>query len=76
MAGECASLKGGLGIAERIMGHSVKKLSVNETYGDISDEEFRQAIDSMTFDNGATRVLGKRFDVEEGEEQKHGLEKM
>jgi integrase len=62
-------------IAERIMGHSVKKLSVNETYGDISDEEFREAIDSMTFDNGVTRVLGRRFDVEE-EECDHGLEKM
>ena len=62
-------------IAERIMGHSVKKLSVNETYGDISDEEFREAIDSMTFDNGVTRVLGRRFDVEE-EESDHGLEKM
>jgi integrase len=63
-------------IAERIMGHSVKKLSVNETYGEISDDEFREAIDSMTFDNGVTRVFGKRFDVEDGKEQKHGLEKM
>ncbi len=34
------------------MGHSVKKLSVNETYGEISDDELREAIDSMTFDNG------------------------
>jgi len=63
-------------IAERIMGHSVKKLSVNETYGEISDDELREAVDSMTFDNGVTRVLGKRFDVEEGEEHGHALEKM
>jgi hypothetical protein len=62
-------------IAERIMGHSGKKLTVNETYGDISDEEFRQAVDSMTFDNGVTRVLGRRFDVEE-EGVGHGLEKV
>ena len=57
------------------MGHSGKKLTVNETYGDISDEEFRQAVDSMTFDNGVTRVLGRRFDVEE-EGVDHALEKV
>ncbi len=62
-------------IAERIMGHSVKKLTVNETYGEISDEEFREALDSMTFDNGVTRVLGTRFDVEDPEERGCGLEK-
>ena len=31
-------------------------LTVNETYGDTGDEEFLEAIDSMTFDNGPTRL--------------------
>jgi len=30
----------------------------------------------MTFDNGVTRGLGNRFDVEDGEEQKHGFKSM
>ena len=63
-------------IAERIMGHSVKKLTVNETYGDISDEEFLEAIDSMTFDNGPTRVLGRRYDEVGSEGAEDGLRKM
>lgn len=65
-------------IAERIMGHSVKKLTVNETYGDISDEELLEAVDSMTFDNGPTRVLGRRYDDAsvESEDAKDGLGEM
>ncbi len=62
-------------IAERIMGHSVKKLSVNETYGEISDDELREAIDSMTFDNGVTRVLGRDSMWKSERSKKHGLEK-
>jgi hypothetical protein len=36
----------------------------------------RQATDSMTFDNGPTRELGKSFDLDDRKMRGHGLEKM
>lgn len=44
-------------IAEAIMGHWFKEKSVNERYGYISDEEFLQAVDKMTFDHGPTVII-------------------
>lgn len=46
-------------IAERILGHSDKQLSVNERYGEISDEELIAAIDHLTVNNGHSMVDGK-----------------
>ncbi len=46
------------GIAESILGHWHRERTVNERYGLISDEELVEAIDSMTFDHGKTKVWG------------------
>ncbi len=43
-------------LAERILGHTNKHLSVMERYRQISDEELVQAIDAMTFNHGETSV--------------------
>ncbi len=40
-----------------IMGHSTRMKTVHERYGRISGEELVDAIDRMTFDNGATEIL-------------------
>jgi integrase len=45
-------------IAERILGHWDRELSVNERYGAVSNQELLAAIDKMTFDNGCTENLG------------------
>jgi len=47
-------------IAESILGHWFKGKSVNERYGCISEGELLNAIDSMTFDNGATEIWTAR----------------
>jgi len=44
-------------IREAILGHSTKERSVSERYGRISDKELIDAIDSMTFDHGETKIL-------------------
>ncbi len=44
-------------IAESILGHWNRALSVNERYGRINDEELLQAIDKITFDHGETEIL-------------------
>jgi hypothetical protein len=44
-------------ICESIMGHWFKEKSVSERYGRISNEELLQAVDSMTFDHGASEIL-------------------
>ncbi len=45
-------------IAERILGHAGRELDVSERYGLISDEELIEAVDSMTFDHGESRIWG------------------
>lgn len=47
-------------IRESILGHWMKEKSVTERYGRISDEELVSAIDSMTFDHGATEIWASR----------------
>ena len=42
-------------IRESIMGHALRDKSVMERYGSLSDEEFVDAIDGMTFDHGASQ---------------------
>ncbi|MEW6352218.1 MAG: site-specific integrase [Thermodesulfobacteriota bacterium] len=44
-------------IAERILGHSTKKLSVAERYGHISDEQLLKAVDAIDFDVPATEIM-------------------
>ncbi len=44
-------------IRESILGHSDRSLDVSERYGIISDDEFIQAIDKFTYDNGLTQIL-------------------
>ena len=44
-------------IAEAILGHSDRTLSVTDRYGHISDEELVAAIDRMSFDHGSTIIL-------------------
>lgn len=43
-------------IQESILGHSTRQRSVSERYGRISDQEFLDAIDLMTFDHGETEI--------------------
>lgn len=46
-------------IAERILGHADKVLAVSERYGEISDQEFIDAIDQLTVDHGISIIDGK-----------------
>ena len=46
--------------SEAILGHWLQEKSVTERYGRISDEELVRAIDSMTFDHGATEIWASR----------------
>jgi len=43
-------------IAEMILGHALRGKRVDERYGYISDEELVDAIDRLTFENGATKI--------------------
>ncbi len=46
-------------ISERIVGHSDKSLAISERYGEISDQEFVEAIDRLTVNNGISMIDGK-----------------
>ena len=43
-----------------LFGHWFERKVVTERYGRISDEELVRAIDSMTFDHGATEIWASR----------------
>ena len=49
-------------IAERIMGHSNKALTVAQRYGYLSDDFLVSEVDKLTVDNGPTRIWVERLE--------------